>query len=406
METVKLTSQVQVRTKAAGRNVPADSTVEQDAFLKLLQQKKELAGPDKKTEKTEDSQKTESTEAKKDSSKESEEPVKTEDEPADLSPQEVLLQAGLQQAAVQIQMSESASEIPKEAVPEILVQAPEAGGEVLGQQKEPGPKVEAVTDQEMKEGDGVKVKTMTASEEKSVEPAVSRKEDPRENRKGEASLKEEEGKEISSMSSDRNSVSKQAVRQTDPEPSVQTSVSSAAVKEKGKAQPGQETGRVGLYGGQAPTQRSGQLAGHEKTEIIPLRTSHSELPQDLGKTLASRLPGNGRELIIELEPASLGKLTIKMVYEGSRAAVSILASNPRTLELLSQKASEIASILEEKTGQETVIYTQAPEREDKEPEQNANGGQGRQQESQERRSREDDRHETESFAQQLRLGLV
>lgn len=122
--------------------------------------------------------------------------------------------------------------------------------------------------------------------------------------------------------------------------------------------------------------------------------------------MASRLPGNGRELIIELEPASLGKLTIKMVYEGSRAAVSILASNPRTLELLSQKASEIASILEEKTGQETVIYTQAPEREEGQPDEDSGGGQGRKQEGQERRDREDDRHETESFAQQLRLGLV
>ena len=45
METVKMTSQVQVRTKAGGRNMSADSTVEKDAFLKLLQEKKELAQP-------------------------------------------------------------------------------------------------------------------------------------------------------------------------------------------------------------------------------------------------------------------------------------------------------------------------------------------------------------------------
>lgn len=40
METVKMTSQVQVRTKAGGRNMSADSTVEKDAFLKLLQEKR------------------------------------------------------------------------------------------------------------------------------------------------------------------------------------------------------------------------------------------------------------------------------------------------------------------------------------------------------------------------------
>ena len=61
---------------------------------------------------------------------------------------------------------------------------------------------------------------------------------------------------------------------------------------------------------------------------------------------------------MELEPANLGKLTIRLVYEGDRASLSIMASNPRTLDMLSQKASEIAAILEEKTGQETIIYTQ------------------------------------------------
>ena len=53
-----------------------------------------------------------------------------------------------------------------------------------------------------------------------------------------------------------------------------------------------------------------------------------------------------------------------------------------------------------------MIYTQAPEREEGQPDEDSGGGQGRKQEGQERRDREDDRHETESFAQQLRLGLV
>ena len=111
-------------------------------------------------------------------------------------------------------------------------------------------------------------------------------------------------------------------------------------------------------------------------------------------------------MVIELEPAALGKLTIRLTYDGDRAAVSILASNPRTLELLSQKASEIASILEEKTGQETIIYTQAPEKENQDSQENPSHG-GRQEQSQEnRRGSEKDRHETESFAQQLRLGLI
>ena len=78
------------------------------------------------------------------------------------------------------------------------------------------------------------------------------------------------------------------------------------------------------------------------------------------------------------------------------------------MELLSQKAGEIASILEEKTGQETIIYTQAPQEENPEenPDQNRGGQGGRQEHNERHPSREEGRHEAESFAQQLRLGLV
>lgn len=151
--------------------------------------------------------------------------------------------------------------------------------------------------------------------------------------------------------------------------------------------------------------RSGDMYEVFKTEPARLKSSFDQLPQDLGKTLAARLPGNGREMVIELEPASLGKLTIKLAYEAGRAAVSILASNPRTLELLNQKASEIAAILEEKTGQETIIYAHAPEPKEQEPDQNPNSG-GRQQQEEGSKKDQQDQHQTESFAQQLRLGLI
>ena len=122
--------------------------------------------------------------------------------------------------------------------------------------------------------------------------------------------------------------------------------------------------------------------------------------------MAAKLPGNGRELVIELEPAALGKLTIKLAYEGGRAAVSILASNPRTLELLNQRASEIAAILEEKTGQDTIIYTHAPQEQSQGEEEQQSRGGGRQDQGQEQQRHHENQHQTESFAQQLRLGLI
>lgn len=144
---------------------------------------------------------------------------------------------------------------------------------------------------------------------------------------------------------------------------------------------------------------------NSKAGEIPLKTTPETLPADLGKTLAAKLPGStAGTLTVELEPASLGKLTIRLIYEGDRAAVSIMASNPKTMEILNQKISEIAAILEEKTGQETIIYTQPPQQNEDEFEQRQGGGQNGREESQNKRQKEN--QPSDSFAQQLRLGLI
>lgn len=136
----------------------------------------------------------------------------------------------------------------------------------------------------------------------------------------------------------------------------------------------------------------------------PVETTPDTLVQDVGNAMAARMPQKNGMLTIELEPASLGKLTIKVEYEAGKAAVSILSANPKTLELLSQKAGEIAGILEEKTGQQTYVYTHqtAQQYDDRQSEDNHENGrnQGRENREEQRRGH------TDSFAQQLRLGLV
>lgn len=147
--------------------------------------------------------------------------------------------------------------------------------------------------------------------------------------------------------------------------------------------------------------RESAFAG--KTEQVPVKTTPETMPQDLGQTLAGRLGNGPKTIVIELEPASLGKLTIRLTYEASRAALSIAASNPKTLELLNQKAGEIAQILEEKTGQETLIFTQPAEQEPQ-YEDGRSSQDGAQQEG--RKERQQEEQQAASFAQQLRLGLI
>ncbi len=170
----------------------------------------------------------------------------------------------------------------------------------------------------------------------------------------------------------------------------------AAEGENGQVQAaGAESFRV--FGQQNQNSLFGQ-----KAETVSMKTSPETIPQDLGKMLGAKMAEGARTLTLELEPANLGKLTIHLSYEGDRAAVSIMATNPKTLELLNQKASEIAAILEEKTGQETVIFTQKPENYDRNPD-----GKREREEQEEKHQQNKEEHQSfDSFAQQLRLGLV
>lgn len=157
---------------------------------------------------------------------------------------------------------------------------------------------------------------------------------------------------------------------------------------------------------QPVVERSSSVRTTEQTEGTNLKTTVEELPERLGKALASGQTAGSQTLTVELEPVSLGKLTIRVEYEEGRAAVSILSSNPKTLELLSQKASEIATILKEHTGEETVIYTQEAQQQQEQDVYDGHQGQSRGDQNGQKQQKEEERHETESFAQQLRLGLV
>lgn len=134
----------------------------------------------------------------------------------------------------------------------------------------------------------------------------------------------------------------------------------------------------------------------------PVRTNREELPEAFAKTLADRLPERDGTLTIEFEPASLGKVTLRVIYEAGRTSVSLMSDNPKTLEILSQNAGQIAGILEDKTGRETVIYTYQSQRQFGDSREG--GRDGRREPGEQKDDRR--RGQRDSFAQQLRLGLI
>lgn len=218
------------------------------------------------------------------------------------------------------------------------------------------------------------------------------------------------------------------------EPKAQDSVQnvSGAQKPEETSEAGKQSAQEDLTGKEnqksAPTAQDGETTqpqaagaetfrvfGHQeqntffgqKTETVSMKTAPETLPEDLGKTLGAKFADGAKTLTVELEPASLGKLTIRLTYEGDRAAVSIMATNPKTLELLNQKASEIAAILEEKTGQQTIIYTQKPETDQENYDRNPDGRNSQEDREEKQNHQQKEEHQQfDSFAQQLRLGLI
>ncbi len=149
-----------------------------------------------------------------------------------------------------------------------------------------------------------------------------------------------------------------------------------------------------------------QTVRETETSVKPeqtgtLKTTQETLPEDLGKQLYTSMTQKKGQLELYLEPASLGKLTIRMEYEEGKTAVTIFSSNAKTLDILTREAGRLAQILEEKTGTPTEIYT--PEQADNSDpmEEPADHQQEERQQHRERPKQQDD-----SFAQQLRLGLA
>ncbi len=144
-------------------------------------------------------------------------------------------------------------------------------------------------------------------------------------------------------------------------------------------------------------------------ETITMRTSESTVADDLTRMLASRFPTQNGSMTIELDPQNLGKITINVTYENKHAAVTIAASNPKTLEMLSQNATAMANILEQKTGQQTTIFIPNNQQADWKQDMNPNDqhqSENAQQQQAKQQNNNNSNQSSQSFLQQMRLGLA
>ena len=136
-----------------------------------------------------------------------------------------------------------------------------------------------------------------------------------------------------------------------------------------------------------------------------IRTEYMDmLKGDIAKQVAS-----GKQHIeIQLHPDNLGTLVIKASCEAGKAVISIMCSEAKTMQAMSQQARELAGIVEARTGNETQVIVERPSEDylqQQQQEQNSRG-QEREPDREQRDNHKGEFRESFDFLQQLRLGLA
>lgn len=158
-----------------------------------------------------------------------------------------------------------------------------------------------------------------------------------------------------------------------------------------------------------PRKEAERVPGDEKVEQMHLLTKEEALPKDVAEFLGEKIDYHKGELKIELEPRSLGQITVKLNFQSGKANIVIFAENPKTLHLLQNGAEDMARIVEQKTGEQTrVIVHEENRREELFRDNDANAKENRDEAERRLREAEEEKkkNHTEGFIHKMRLGLI
>ncbi len=140
------------------------------------------------------------------------------------------------------------------------------------------------------------------------------------------------------------------------------------------------------------------------TETGDMREEYADMLKDM---IVRQISQGKQELEISLTPRSLGKLIVKVAIEAGETTVSIICTNSKAMQAMSQRAGELGRILEDSLGDkmEVVVDTEKPDSYLQQEGRNADQEQGEQQQSGGERQKNQEA-DTADFLQQLRLGLA
>lgn len=133
-----------------------------------------------------------------------------------------------------------------------------------------------------------------------------------------------------------------------------------------------------------------------------------ELPEKITDQLMAKISQGVQEFEIHIEPANLGKIAVKILYQAGQATVSIMCSEKHTLDILGRNAGEIGQIIDKNLGGTTTIVVDKQESDylNQTRDENQQNGQNGGQEQQKGGKKEQSGDNAQDFLQKLRLGLT
>lgn len=133
-----------------------------------------------------------------------------------------------------------------------------------------------------------------------------------------------------------------------------------------------------------------------------------ELPAKLTDQIITKMSEGVQEFEIHIEPANLGKIAVKILYQDGQATVSILCSEKKALDVVGRNAGEIGQVIEKNLGGTTTIIVDKQESDylNQTRDENQKNGQEAEQEQQKNKGKDSDAEDAEQFLQKLRLGLA
>ncbi len=133
-----------------------------------------------------------------------------------------------------------------------------------------------------------------------------------------------------------------------------------------------------------------------------------ELPSKLTDQIMTKMSEGVQEFEIHIEPANLGRIAVKILYQEGQATVSIFCSEKKALDVLGRNAGEIGQVIEKNLGGTTTIIVDKQESDylNQTRDENQKNGQEAEQEQQKNNGKDSDAEDAEQFLQKLRLGLA